>query len=157
MHFAGGDAHPLQLQEVRSEIGVVQHSVLLSNSPGIDGYSLTIHNKVDITSQSNKVSIYIHTYVYTAMLFMFIMYTLYTQETAMRLKSSIVNDLETFYTDLNGFQMTKRRTYSKIPLQGNFYPMPTSAVLQDNKNRLSLFTGQPLGVGSLKQGQCLCV
>ena len=70
----------------------------------------------------------------------------------MRLKSSINNDMGTFYTDLNGFQLTRRKTYSKIPLQGNFYPMPTAAVLQDNNNRLTLSTGQPLGVGSLKQG-----
>ena len=46
----------LQLQEVRSDIGLVKHSVLLSNSPGIEGYSLGIHNLVDVRSESNKVS-----------------------------------------------------------------------------------------------------
>ena len=70
----------------------------------------------------------------------------------MKFRSSINNDMGTFYTDLNGFQLTRRKTYSKIPLQGNFYPMPTTAVLQDNNKRLTLFTGQPLGVGSLKKG-----
>ena len=43
---------------MRSDIGVVKHSVLLSNSPGIDGYSLTIHNMVDVSSETNKVSAY---------------------------------------------------------------------------------------------------
>lgn len=71
----------------------------------------------------------------------------------MRFRSSINNELDTFYTDLNAFQLTRRKTYSKIPLQGNFYPMPTTAVLQDNNNRLTLYTGQPLGVASLKKGK----
>lgn len=45
----------IQLQEVRSDIGVVKHAVLLTNSLGIDGYSLTIHNTVDVRSESNRV------------------------------------------------------------------------------------------------------
>ena len=81
------------------------------------------------------------------------MYVLFVplQEIAMRFKSSINNE-DVFYTDLNGFQLTRRKTYSKIPLQGNFYPMPTSAVLQDHNNRLTLHTGQPLGAAALKKG-----
>ena len=43
------------MQEVTSNIGLVQHSVILSNSPGLDGRSITIHNLVDVSSQSNKV------------------------------------------------------------------------------------------------------
>ena len=45
----------VQLQEVRSDIGVVEHSVMLSNSPGLDGYSLTIHNMIDVSMEANKV------------------------------------------------------------------------------------------------------
>lgn len=71
----------------------------------------------------------------------------------MRFRSSIDNKGQTFYTDLNGFQFVKRKTYQKIPLQGNFYPMPTAAVLQDKNNRMTLFSGQPLGVASLKKGK----
>jgi alpha-mannosidase II len=82
------------------------------------------------------------------------MATLVLQEIAMRFKTSINNEEDTFYTDLNGFQLTRRRTRSKIPLQGNFYPMPTGALLQDNNNRLTLYSGQPLGVASLKKGAC---
>lgn len=78
------------------------------------------------------------------------------QEFAMRIRSSIDNSDGTFYTDLNGFQLTRRKTYSKIPLQGNFYPMPTSAVLQDDSNRLTLCTRQPLGVGALEKGMYVC-
>ena len=71
----------------------------------------------------------------------------------MRFKTSIENEVGTFYTDLNGFQLTRRKTHSKIPLQGNFYPMPTAAVLQDNNNRVTLLSGQPLGVAALKRGR----
>ena len=39
------------------DLGVVKHSVLLSNSPGVGGYSFTIHNMVDVRSESNKVSL----------------------------------------------------------------------------------------------------
>lgn len=79
------------------------------------------------------------------------------QEIAMRFRSSINNEDMTFYTDLNGFQLAKRKSYSKIPLQGNFYPMPTTAVLQDNNNRLTLLTRQPLGVGALKKGRSILI
>lgn len=46
----------VQLQEVRSDIGVVEHSVMLSNSPGVDGYSFDIRNMIDIGMEANKVS-----------------------------------------------------------------------------------------------------
>ena len=70
----------------------------------------------------------------------------------MRLCTSIDNKDTVFYTDLNGFQLIRRRTYSKIPLQGNFYPMPTMAMLQDSNRRLTLLSAQPLGVAALKKG-----
>ena len=75
------------------------------------------------------------------------------QEVAMRLKTSVQNKGRVFYTDVNGYQLVRRRTVDKLPLQGNFYPMPTSAVLQDKNTRLSLLSGQPLGVGALQEGR----
>ncbi len=119
-----------QLQEVRTIVqsGLVVHSVQLFNSPGVDGRSVAISNLVDITRESNK-------------------------ELAMRLHTSVENTQDTFYTDNNGFQLVKRRTYTKLTIQGNFYPMPTCALVQDNNHRVTLFSGQPLGVASLKQGK----
>ena len=72
----------------------------------------------------------------------------------MRLRTSIANPEGIFYTDLNGLQLARRRTMDKLPIQGNFYPMATSAVLQDNSTRLSLLSQQPLGVAALEQGVC---
>ncbi|KAF5182395.1 Alpha-mannosidase [Thalictrum thalictroides] len=58
-----------------------------------------------------------------------------------------------FHSDLNGFQTSRRETYDKIPLQGNYYPMPSLAFLQSsNGHRLSVHSRQSLGVASLENG-----
>lgn len=69
------------------------------------------------------------------------------KELIMRLKTDIKNK-KTYYTDLNGFQMAKRQFFKKIPLQGNVYPMPTVAYIEDLKSRINFFTGQPLAMTS---------
>lgn len=50
-------------------------------------------------------------------------------------------------------QIQPRRYFQKIPLQANFYPMPTMAYIQDSQYRLTLHTAQALGVSSLASGQ----
>ncbi len=70
----------------------------------------------------------------------------------MRLETSIQNPEGVFYTDLNGLQLVRRRTVSKLPIQGNYYPMASQAVLQDRTLRVSLLSGQPQGVAALEQG-----
>ncbi|KAA8530284.1 hypothetical protein F0562_004993 [Nyssa sinensis] len=73
-------------------------------------------------------------------------------ELIVRYKTDIDNK-RIFYSDLNGFQMTRRETYDKIPLQGNYYPMPSLAFMQgSNGQRFSVHTRQSLGVASLKNG-----
>lgn len=73
----------------------------------------------------------------------------------MRLSTSIKSPSGVFYTDLNGLQLVRRKTVSKLPIQGNFYPMPTMAVLQNDTYRLSILSAQPLGVASLERGTVL--
>lgn len=58
------------------------------------------------------------------------------QELAMRLSSSLDSGDE-FFTDLNGLQMIKRKRMAKIPLQANYYPVPTMQYIQDT-NRLGI-------------------
>ncbi|KAL2528785.1 Alpha-mannosidase 2 [Forsythia ovata] len=74
------------------------------------------------------------------------------KELIARYKTDIDNR-RVFYSDLNGFQMSRRETYDKIPLQGNYYPMPSLSFMQDpNGQRFSVHTRQSLGVASLKNG-----
>ncbi|KAG4914521.1 hypothetical protein JHK87_052078 [Glycine soja] len=74
------------------------------------------------------------------------------RELIVRYKTDIDNK-KIFYSDLNGFQMSRRETYDKIPLQGNYYPMPYLAFIQgSNGQRFSVHSRQSLGVASLKNG-----
>ena len=43
------------MQEVHTTLGLVTHTVSLTNCPGTDGRSIAIYNDVDITTESNKV------------------------------------------------------------------------------------------------------
>lgn len=60
------------------------------------------------------------------------------KEMSMRVTAPEVADSDNvFYTDLNGFQIQKHKTQlKKLPLQANFYPMPTMAFIQNDKTRL---------------------
>ncbi|XP_036400375.1 alpha-mannosidase 2x isoform X2 [Megalops cyprinoides] len=104
-----------------------QQTIRIHNVPGVDGLSLDVTTMVDIRDQTNK-------------------------ELAMRLVTDI-QSRDTFFTDLNGFQIQPRRYFKKLPLQANFYPMPTMAYIQDSQYRLTLHTAQALGVSSLESGQ----
>jgi alpha-mannosidase II len=75
------------------------------------------------------------------------------KELIARFKTEI-NNKQVFHTDLNGFQTIRRETYAKIPLQGNYYPMPSLAFLQcPGGRRFSIHSRQALGVASLKKGE----
>ncbi|OWM70701.1 alpha-mannosidase 2 [Punica granatum] len=64
-----------------------------------------------------------------------------------------VDSKRIFYTDLNGFQMARRQYYDKIPLQGNYYPMPSLAFIQGSDGqRFYVHSRQSLGVTSIRDG-----
>jgi len=48
--------------------------------------------------------------------------------------------------------MQKRKKLDKIPIQANFYPLPSMAFLQDKSTRLTLLSAQSNGVAGLYQG-----
>jgi len=105
-----------------------KHRVMLINSPGVDGTGLHIQNDIDLTTSQMD-----------------------NNEISMRIETDIKSG-EYFYTDLNGFQMIRRKRYAKLPLQGNWYPLPTMAYIQDDSSRLSVVTSSPLGGTSIKSG-----
>nr|AIA95830.1 CAZy families GH38 protein [uncultured bacterium] len=78
-------------------------------------------------------------------------------EIVMRLSTNI-NNTDEFFTDSNGyqvyhiitlmtrdylslyyykFQVIRRKRFKKLPLQANFYPMPTKAYIEDKTTRLT--------------------
>jgi hypothetical protein len=71
---------------------------------GIDGTGLEINNEIDIRRFDNT-------------------------EIAMSLTTDIKSG-DHFFTDLNGFQMIRRKKMNKLPLQGNYYPIPSMAYIQ---------------------------
>ena len=73
-------------------------------------------------------------------------------ELAMLVHTNVKNE-DVIYTDLNGFQYTKRKRYDKLTIQGNVFPMPTGAFIQDSNLRFNIMTAQPLGVASLANSQ----
>ena len=116
---------------IRSQVVVhlpqLVHQVTMHHSTGVDGVGLQMENLVNLAGQNNM-------------------------EVAMRFETNL-NSGKAFYTDLNGLQMTRRERFDKLPLQAHFYPMPTMAYIEDDSARLTLASGQPLGVASLKSGQ----
>lgn len=78
--------------------------------------------------------------------------TMRNTEIIMRMSTNIKSD-KLFYTDLNGLQIAKRERFSKIPLQANYYPIPSTIFIEDKQWRLTLFTSLPLGGSSLKSGE----
>ncbi|XP_034249440.1 alpha-mannosidase 2 [Thrips palmi] len=112
---------------VEVDLPGVVHSVTLLNSPGVDSAGLEIINKIDITQFANF-------------------------EMVMRVSSNVRSQDE-FFTDLNGLQIVKRKRLAQLPLQGNYYPLPSQIFIQDEQMRLTLLSSQPLGTASLKEGQ----
>lgn len=50
------------------------------------------------------------------------------------------------------FKVVKRKRFKKLPLQANYYPMPSMAYIEDKITRLTLLTATSLGVSSLRDG-----
>lgn len=113
--------------EVETHYEHVQLVFRLHHLPGVEGPSLDMSCLVDIRDYVNK-------------------------ELALRVHTDIKSH-GIFFTDLNGFQVQPRRYLRKLPLQANFYPMPTMAYIQDAQSRFTLHTAQALGVSSLSDGQ----
>lgn len=75
-------------------------------------------------------------------------------EMFMRFITSIENGEDPeFYSDLNGFQWQPRKKVQQIGIEGNYFPITTSAFIQDNQMRLTVMTTHAQGAASLEPGQ----
>ena len=54
------------------------------------------------------------------------------------------------------FQMLKHKSYDKLPLQANVYPMPAMSYIEDDGCRFSVLSAQSLGMSALKTGTVKC-
>jgi len=74
-------------------------------------------------------------------------------ELFMRFVSDIKNgDPPEFYSDQNGFQMQKRVKIERIGIEGNYYPLTSSAYIEDNRQRLTLLVNHAQGAASWQPG-----
>lgn len=74
-------------------------------------------------------------------------------ELFMRLVTNIDNGADPIvYTDLNGFQHQRREKVSSLGIEANYYPITTSAFIQDNEHRITLLTTHAQGAASLEPG-----
>ena len=113
-----------------SEIHIVQELVQstfrLCNTTSFPGQAIEIENVVDIRAMDNK-------------------------ELIMRFSTDIKHN-GTFYTDLNAFQMMKRKRFHKLPKEANYYPTSSIVYMEDEYSRFNLISAQPLGVSSQSEG-----
>ncbi|XP_015926763.2 alpha-mannosidase 2 [Parasteatoda tepidariorum] len=57
-----------------------------------------------------------------------------------------------FYTDVNGFQMLKRKTLGYLPLEANYYPATSAMYIEDEQSRLTMLLSHAHGVASVNPG-----
>ncbi|CAG7834650.1 unnamed protein product [Allacma fusca] len=134
-----GEAKPVELKSPRiivvegklqSYVQIVYehiiHRFILTPDLGIGSNSIEVENIIDIREKQNY-------------------------ELIMRVSTEIQNE-DIFYTDSNGYQMMRRKRLPSNPIQGNYYPVATSAFIEDSNLRMTMLTAQPGGGSSLKSG-----
>ncbi|VDK18278.1 unnamed protein product, partial [Anisakis simplex] len=91
----------------------ITQKIALHNIEGNEGEQLHISMRVDIRGFNNM-------------------------ELITRFSSDLHSNSTQFYTDSNGFQLLKREYNHNLPVNANYYPMPTAAVLQDDSRRITI-------------------
>ena len=72
-----------------------------------------------------------------------------------RFKTGVRNTFNSsaeFYTDQNGFSMARRMRVNNLGVEANYYPITSSAFIQDDTQRLNLLVNSPKGFTSLNPG-----
>ncbi|KAL4220666.1 hypothetical protein ACF0H5_021061 [Mactra antiquata] len=72
-------------------------------------------------------------------------------EVILRFKTDISNG-NIFFTDQNGYQLMGRLKNRDMPIETNYYPITSMALIEDESRRLTLHSAQSHGVSSLENG-----
>ncbi len=125
-------------QESRAFLNQIEHAVVLVDNRGSAAAAVHLENIVDVrATENNEVAMRV-------------------AANASWMDNGVGEGKEAeFFTDLNCYQMLRRLAWKKLPLQANVYPMPCAAMMRTEKSglRLTLLSGQPLGVGASEAGQ----
>ncbi|XP_013400341.1 alpha-mannosidase 2x [Lingula anatina] len=116
------------VSEVHVFLPHVRHMVRINAVSGTDGGAFEIENIVDMTQKSMD-----------------------DRELVMRFRTDI-DSSGVFYTDLNGFQFTRRKTLINKPIQANYYPITTMVYMENEQKRFNLLSAQPHGTASMGHG-----
>ncbi|XP_037284106.2 alpha-Mannosidase class II b [Rhipicephalus microplus] len=76
----------------------------------------------------------------------------YNVEMFMKLDTDVDSGDRTFYTDSSGFQMMKRVTDVRLPVEANYYPVTAAAYLEDELSRINLLVSHAHGAASVQPG-----
>ncbi|XP_071748128.1 alpha-mannosidase 2 isoform X2 [Lepeophtheirus salmonis] len=77
-----------------------------------------------------------------------------SQDLFMRFTSNTIDNGKNpvIYTDSSGFQMQKRQKVENIGIEGNYFPITSSAFIEDDENRLTLLVNHAQGAASWETG-----
>uniref|UniRef100_A0A1I7TR10 mannosyl-oligosaccharide 1,3-1,6-alpha-mannosidase n=1 Tax=Caenorhabditis tropicalis TaxID=1561998 RepID=A0A1I7TR10_9PELO len=114
---------PLRQSIYQKSVNVLQRTSI-NNVQGLSGQEVDISMLIDITKEKN---------------------------TELMTRFSTKWQKPITFTDSVGMQLLKR-DYYKLPVQNNYYPMPTAAVLQNGKQRLSIVSNVEHGARFLENG-----
>ncbi|KAK3092289.1 hypothetical protein FSP39_000825 [Pinctada imbricata] len=117
---------PVYSQVITIQPAIIQ-KVTLYNTTGLLGKGLVIENIAAIRRHNNT-------------------------ELILRLETDVIDWNHGICTDLNGFQMHRRKKQGKLKIQGNLLPMTTMALLESKTYRLSVLTTSSRGVASQSPG-----
>lgn len=121
------------LSEITVIYNLLVHTVrLYCHGKGVESNGLYVENTVDLGPSSKNQE----------------------TELVMRLASDVKNgNPAVIYTDSNGFQMQKRVTTRQIGLEGNYFPVTTTAYIEDGKHRLTVLVNHAQGVAGWEPGR----
>jgi alpha-mannosidase len=111
---------------------LITHKIRIFNTSSHLNEAIMISNEIDLRTFPQRLDV----------------------EFFMRISTSIKNgEIPEFFTDQNGFQWLPRRKIPSLSIESNYYPITSSAFMQDDSKRLTLMTTHAQGAASFNEGE----